>query len=330
MLLITSNSFGQDFVVTQSFNTRLLNNPAFTGFDDGLNRISMVHRAQYISPGTYNLNAFTADTRLCRPKKYVRLGVGFIGSREEQGDGYLKSSYMGSTIGFHLNASKNTLLSMGLSLGLLQQAVNWSKYVFPDQINPWGIDNNLISVNKNLTPSAGLIGVDLSGGILLKHQSKKYYKRSYMIGFSIYHLSKPNIGLVNDYLLPIRTNTHIGLSQEFIKSSMSITAKWIQQDRLKFQAFDANMEIIFNQSFILGLGLRENLNYYLPKNTLFIPISVGFGKPFETNSWRIVFSYDINVGGVKNPFGIFEFALVGNINTSCAKDKSPKLKCTNF
>jgi type IX secretion system PorP/SprF family membrane protein len=326
-------SLGQDFITTQSFNSRLLLNPAFTGYgEEGLTRIGMLHRAQYVSPGTYNLNSFTIDTRLCRPKKGARIGIGLIGSREEQGDGYLVSTFLGSSAGVHLKINKKLIFIMGLSFGIIQQSVNWSKFVFPDQINPWGVDMNAISANRNLTLNSGIIGVDLSGGVILTisdlFESGSGIK--FHVGGSFYHLSKPNIGLVNDYLLPIRTNIHLGLSQEYKKSAYNITAKWIQQDYFQHQSYDIFLENVYNELFVCGIGARANVNNYISKNTLFIPLSIGFMKASDQHNWKFTTSYDINIGGVKNPFGIFEFTIVGNLKAPCSKEKSQKLKCVNF
>lgn len=329
-ILIQQRLIGQDFIITQNFNNRLLNNPAFTGYEDGIYRLCLMNRAQYITPGIYNLNTLTLDTRLCKPNKKARIGIGVLCSREEQGDGYLTAINAGLSAGIHLKLSNYSGLSAGLQLCGVQQTVNWSKFVFSDQINPWGIDKNMVSANNGVATNTGFIGVDLSGGLLYNKVSKVNSDYRYVIGVSAYHLSKPNIGLTGNYLIPIRTNLHAGIAREIKNADLNFTARWIQQDNFNFQSFDVSLQVIYNKNFIGGIGLRDNVNNYILRNTLFIPLSIGLEKALVSNAWRFTLSYDINVGGIINPYGIFEFSIVGSIGSNCAKGKSTLLKCAPF
>jgi type IX secretion system PorP/SprF family membrane protein len=321
--LTAINSSAQDFVFSQVYNNRLFQNPSFTGYEEGVLRASLMHRAQYITPGPYSLNTLAIDRRLCKPDK---IGIGLFASSEEQGDGFLQTAFIGISLGFHQQLNKKYSLSAGMQLSAIQQSVNWSKYVFPDQINAYGIDPNLISANYGLNTNVGIIGVDLGAGILLKKKTR--FGKNFIAGLSIYHLSKPNVGLLNNHQLPIRTNLHFGINYPIYNNELNITCRWIQQDNLNFQSIDINTDLNYKKYFFSGVGLRNNLNRYYYKNILFILLNVGFKKNINNSAFKFGFSYDLPVGSNIGPAGIYELSIIVELGTKCLKSK--KLECVNF
>ncbi len=325
--------FAQDFITSQIYNVRLLQNPAFAGYDEGTSRIGLLHRAQFITPGTFNTNSFTVDKRFCKPKpKIFGIGLGMLANREEQGDGFLKTINVGVILGIHKSLSKSNHLSVGFQFGSIQQSIDWSKLIFSDQINFQGVESKISSAS-NSNPNVGFVGFDLSGGILYKYKNTTG-TGPFILGFSLFHFSQPNIGLINDQILPIRTNFHIGKIWEKTSishlSNFSITGRWIQQNNFNYQSTDINLNITYNNLLISGIGIRNNANKNLPQNMLFILLNVGLSKVFFDNSyWQFLVNYDLNVSGIVGPIGIIELSIVGNLNNKCSKNR--KIICpTSF
>lgn len=331
ILICCKDLFAQDFTTSQVYNVRLLQNPAFAGYEEGNNRVGVLHRAQYITPGTYNINAFTFDKRFCQPKKFG-IGIGAYAIREEQGDGFLKTMHAGIILGIHKKLNESYNLSVGLQFGPIQQSIDWSKLVFSDQIDFSGIDNNKVSAAAATNPNIGLIGFDLSAGILFKYKQRNG-NGPFIMGLSTFHISNPNIGLVNYQQLPMRTNLHIGKTWEKLSinrlSDFSITGRWMQQNDFIYQTVDLNLSATYHKVLTGGIGIRDFANERISKNMLFILMSVGVGKDFYKKSyWKCMINYDINVGGLVGPIGILELSIVGNINNKCAK--SGNIACPNF
>ena len=330
-LFINLQLNGQDFIITQSYNNRILTNPAFTGYEENVYRLSLMNRAQYITPGIYSFNTLTLDKMLCKPSKNIRIGLGLIATREEQGDGFLKTINCGGLLAFHEEINKFWTLSLGMQLSGIYQSVDWSKFVFSDQITHLGIDKDKLSANAALNRNVGYMGLDFNTGILIKGKSRKNnLDRRFVFGISFYHLSKPNIGLLNDHSIPIRSNVHSGVIWKADNYEHHLACGWIQQDNFIFQTFNINYKVIYKQKVIGGIGLRDNINSYFSNNTLFIPFIIGFEKKYNKKPLRVTFSYDLNVGGLVGPYGIFELSIVAAFNSNCSNSKSKELKCVDF
>jgi type IX secretion system PorP/SprF family membrane protein len=322
-------SFGQDFIFSQVHNNRLFQNPAYTGYENGKNRLSILHRAQYITPGPYSLNTLTFDKRLCKPKD---LGLGLLVSNEEQGDGFLRTLFVGGSIGFHKKLTDAVNIHAGMQLSGINQYVSWSKFIFPDQINSYGIDPNLVSSNAGLNNNQGVIGADWNVGLLfeckqkINNQKGEEERNIFIIGGSWYHLNKPNIGLIDhSYQLPFRTNLHADYTFLVSKDEMNLNFAWIQQDNLNFQTYNFNANYIINEKLNGGLGLRDNLNNYIGKNIFFILFNIGFKVDLNNTANKFGFSYDLPIGSYVGPAGIFEFSYSLDFDTKCKKKKD--IKC---
>jgi type IX secretion system PorP/SprF family membrane protein len=332
IFLNCGNLFAQDFITSQIYNVRLLQNPAFAGYDEGTNRIGLLHRAQFVTPGTFNINTFTIDKRFCKPiPKILGIGLGFYGNREEQGEGFLKTINVGFVLGLHKLLFKSHNLSIGLQFGAIQQSIDWSKLVFSDQINYQGIDLK-ISAASNSIPNVGSVVHDIGGGILYKYKKLKGYG-PFILGASFFHISEQNIGLINDHILPIRTNFHIGKIWEKTSidplSNCTVTGRFMQQDIFKYQSYDINLNVTYDNWLIVGIGLRSDVIKNYSQNMHFILLNMGFSKVFFDKSyWQCLVNYDLNVSGVVGPFGIIELSIFGKINSKCSK--SMKIGCPSF
>lgn len=322
----------QDFIFSNPYNIRIIHNPGFTGIDQARLNVNLIHRNQFNPiPGPFNSSAFSSDIGLCKP---YNLGVGLFAINSIQGDGFLTNNNFGLSTAVHIPIKREEAsFSFGIQLGFIQQSVDWSKYVFSDQITYQGINKDINSVNGSINPNVGIIKPDISAGLLfrkriLNNNSNQSF-RFYIIGLSINHFNSPNIGLINNYVLPVSTNFHVGfLNQPFKeKIGFSLNTRLIQQQSFKNTYFDINAE--FSKKGLIGIfALRSNTTNNFQLNTHFIGLGIGYENVFNNNSYKGVLNYDLNISGVSGgSLGVWELSIFLSFDKGCYGSKSRKDVC---
>jgi type IX secretion system PorP/SprF family membrane protein len=321
----------QDFIFSNPYNIRIIHNPAYTGIDQARLNVNLTHRNQFNPiPGPFKSSAFSSDIGLCKPSN---VGVGLFAINSIQGDGFLTNNNFGLSTSVHIQKRKEASFSFGIQMGFIQQSVDWSKYVFSDQITYQGINKVVSSINASISPNVGIIKPDISAGLLFRkrilNNNLKESFRFYMIGLSINHFNNPNIGLINNYVLPVSTNFHIGfLNQPFKeKIGFSLNARIIQQQNFKNSYFDINAE--FSKKGLIGIfALRSNTNNNFLSNTHYLGFGFGYENVYNDNSFKGVLNYDLNISGVSgNSFGIWELSVFLSFNKGCSGSKSRGIIC---
>lgn len=117
-------------MVGHGFFKPMINNPAFTGHQD-LNAM-IISRSQWTDfNGAPQLNLFTLDGNLLNKK--VGLGLSLISDRKgitHRIGGYLNYSY-------RLNINDDTYLMFGVSAGVIDQSIDYSKALVEDPSDPF-------------------------------------------------------------------------------------------------------------------------------------------------------------------------------------------------
>jgi type IX secretion system PorP/SprF family membrane protein len=320
----------QDFIFSNPYNIRIIHNPAYTGIDQARLNVNLIHRTQFNPiPGPFKSSAFSSDIGLCKPSN---VGLGLFAINSIQGDGFLTNNNFGLSAAIHIPTSKNpqSSLSFGIQFGFIQQSVDWSKFVFSDQITYQGIDKNISSVNSSINPNVGIIKPDISSGLIYrKRLTSNNSFRFFMAGLSINHFNMPNIGLINNYILPVSTNTHIGyLNQPYKKEiGFSLNSRFIQQQNFKNIYFDINTEIS-KMGLIAIFAFRSNNSNNFLNNTHYLGFGFGYENVYNDNSYKGVLNYDLNISGVSgDSFGIWELSVFLSFNKGCYGSKSRKDVC---
>jgi type IX secretion system PorP/SprF family membrane protein len=320
----------QDFLFSNPYNIRIIHNPAFTGIDQARVNVNLIHRTQFNPiPGPFKTSAFSSDIGLCKP---ANVGLGLFAINSVQGDGFLTNNNFGLSAAIHIQTSKNpqSNLSLGIQFAFIQQSVDWSKYVFSDQITFQGIDKNVSSVNSSINPNVGIIKPDISSGLIYRQRlTSNNSFRFFMAGLSINHFNMPNIGLINNYVLPISSNFHVGyLNQPFKKEiGFSINSRLIQQQNFKNTYFDVNAEIS-KMGLIAIFAVRSNTTNNFLNNTHYLGFGFGYENVYNDNSFKGVLNYDLNISGVSGEsFGIWELSVFLSFNKGCSGNSSRKKVC---
>lgn len=179
--LIANFSFAQDIHLTQFYAAPLYLNPAFTGANV-CTRVALSYRNQWPGISTaYKTYMVGADHFI--QKKH--LGIGLLVANDEAGSAQLKNSFILPSAAYEINLDRNTSVRLGVQPGIGMRSVNYSKFLFGDQIargdNGPSVDNQIRSK----------VYFDANAGVLL-------YNNNYYLGLAVFHLNKPNVSLLDD------------------------------------------------------------------------------------------------------------------------------------
>jgi type IX secretion system PorP/SprF family membrane protein len=126
-------------------------------------------------------------------------------NRFEEGNGVLARTFLDVVYSHHVVINAKNRLYLGFQGGVFSRSIDWSKLVFPDQLDPkFG---NVFS-SEAIKVIDSRFNADFSGGIAYKHAFKKDY--GIVVGVSSKHITTPEEGLVgfDRAKLPTRNTFH--------------------------------------------------------------------------------------------------------------------------
>jgi type IX secretion system PorP/SprF family membrane protein len=199
VMLASLNSFAQDHMYSQFFNSPLYLNPALTGQFQGDLRMNLIYRNQFTSvPGSLNYISASIDYNI--PK--FGGGIGMLFTRSSEGTAYLAKNNISGIYSYSIG-SEDFVLSFGLQAGITNSTIDWSKLVFGDQI-----DSRLGFINGSVSAAAqpgfnSKFYFDAGGGINL-------VAGEFDLGASLMHVNRPNESFTGTpSKLPMRITGHV-------------------------------------------------------------------------------------------------------------------------
>ncbi len=193
----------QDPHYSQYFLSPVYTNPANTGLFSGKYRFTMNYRNQWSSVTTpYTTMSGGVDMPLTRKrngKNYY--GGGLTLMRDKAGDGgygFIEGMVSGSYF-FSLNKRYAHYLGAGLMIGAAETSVDYDRLRFPDQYNGSYYDPDL--PHYELFGQGRRTYADLSAGLVWSLSLPR--SESYYLGFSVFHLNKPDQSLLEGYHAPL-------------------------------------------------------------------------------------------------------------------------------
>lgn len=314
-ILFYSRGIGQDAHFSQYYSSALYLNPSMAGVEP-YQSFSSNFRQQWRS---IVIPYITSQFSIIQPfhakidsKDRHLGGVGFSFYNDRAGEGNFK------TIGFNVNAAYNLYLvenklqslTFGVQGGLIQKRIDMSNLQWGEQFNPYlggGFDPTVKVDPDNMSANVGRVYPDIGAGVLYYYNSNKVYKKrpiSGFVGYSAYHLNRPNESFTNDFVsrLSLLHKAHAGI--EFrVADKIDISPNVLYMNQFGRQHLNSGIYVSYHlsenkkqisptyltagswyrlkDSFILSFGLG-NENY-----------SFGFSYDFNTSNLR----YDTNGRG---------------------------------
>ena len=341
-LTIGSTLLAQDIHFTQYNMSPMTLNPAMAGKFEGTARIGGIYRSQWSSVinDPYRTPSAWVDAPIIRGfRKQDWIGVGFMLYQDKAGSAGLTHSAakLGATYHLALDKRGNSVLSVGGHYGGEQRKVDINRLQFGDGFNPQGqyIQSQSLD-NGRVLGDAKYNDIDL--GVAFSSRLNK--TMDFTVGFSMYHVFRPNYSLVSSggggpgpnpgpqqgfEKLPRRAVAH----GQF---NISLTDKWDFSPSFLFQSMSGNDEIVvqglagylFNAE--KGITLNMGLGYRLSD-----AINVLVGAKIK--DLTVGLAYDINTSSLRtasNYRGGFEIAANYIIKIYKPAVVDPKVFCPRF
>ena len=284
----------QDVHFSQFITTSTFLNPASTGKYEGNYRATVNMREQYSTfNNAYKTAHFSFDMPLGKKKSKKNTGIGLNIFHDVAGDSKTKTFHGKLNISQTVRLFKKSDFSVGVSVGFAQLSANYTALNWHSQFNGLGYDQNLPSNEQFSARNHSFF--DLSTGFLYRHYGEQQLPLE--IGFAIDHLTTPTLS---------------GSLLDFLPMKYSLIAKQEIQFRKNPQwglvpfAVGSRQSNVYNLNFgILARVLINKLDLS-KKNILFFgagyrhfdAITPQFYLKFN-NKFRVGFSYDINISGLK-------------------------------
>lgn len=290
--VVCSSLQAQDIHFTQYYMSPMTLNPGMIGKFEGTVRIGGIYRDQWASiiKDQFQTPSAFVDAPIVRGfRKRDWVGVGFMLYNDRAGTLGLThgAGKLGASYHFALDKKGNAYLSIGAHYGGEQRKVDVNKATFED-----GILNAPV-------PSADIGRVlgnaqynDIDGGVVLTSKLNK--RMDFNIGFSMYHIFRPNYNLISgaSERLPRRSVVH----GQF---NMRLTDRFSVNPNFLFQTMSGADEIILQ-----GMG-----GYLFdPERDIEITFGVGYRLRDAVNALvggrykdlRVGIAYDINTSQLNN------------------------------
>ena len=280
IICCSHNNYAQDLIFSQYYNSPIHINPAFTGIVAYPN-FTLNHRSQWHNISkAYTTYAVTYD-------QYFRdfnSGVGFVALSDSQGEGALKSVKFGGTYAYNMRFNRDWQLRIGLEAAFNQNSIDWTKFIFLDQINieqgPFNSAGLPFPTDEIQPDNLSTGYFDLSMGLLL-------FTPDFYAGLSLDHLNSPQNGFLSD------NNTGFKATLPLLFSLNAGAQIVFQRDNKKNPTTFISPNVIF----ALQSNFRQiNLGAYMQKDILFGGIWM---RHTIKNIDALIFSAGVNLDAIK-------------------------------
>lgn len=247
---------GQDPIFSQFYNTPLQVNPAFTGNSRGPTFIAN-YRNQWPAFDAYQTYNVSYDQRF----DFFNSGLGFNILSDNAGGGSLRNTKVSGLYSYRLTIDQYSTIKFGLETSFVQSRLDWSKFVFYDQLDPqYGAigPDGIPFQSSEVPPSADKVShtyLDISAGVL-------YYTPQLYAGISFAHMNQPEYSFFDDERnlnpnLPLRTTFIVGNQHTLIKKNDYNYGSYISPSILyarqgDFSQVNAGVLFSLNQLFFGG------------------------------------------------------------------------------
>jgi type IX secretion system PorP/SprF family membrane protein len=313
-VLIAFCAQAQDPHFSQFFASPLTLNPAFTGKFNGNWRLTANTKKQWGGiDNAYQTTSASFDLPLLKksiPENDV-LGVGISGLTDASAAGALKLNYGSISLSYHkaLDEDGYNTIGAGFQGTYASLGLDITKLTFEDELRQTGFQQGTSGEYLGINPLTGknINYLDMNAGVLYSGSSNG--ENNYYLGFSLYHINRPNVSFKNkDWFLTSRTTIHGGGSFP-ISDILDLNVSFIQQFQNK-----ATETVLGGALAILANGDPENpTNLYLGSWMRLGDAIIPY-LGLEVGGLRVGASYDATNSALKTVSQLnknsFEFSII--------------------
>lgn len=285
-------------------------NPALTGMycgERGDYRVTSNYRSQWRALGSKPFSTIAIGYDMPLEKYSDRWGVGGYIINNKAGAGNFSTMNAIASGAYNImDGTDKHYMTAGLQMGLLYKTYDPASYTFDVQYSSslGTFDSSLPNEEDGTLSKNSLFRFDANLGIFYKYKDAEK-KASPSVGFSVYHLTKPNEAFTgNKSHLPMRFVFHTACDIR-INDDFTVTPRILYMNQAK--AYEAN------GGFLLFYKIRKSTLDALAgvdyRHKDAIVAHIGFRQ--DQHYFR--FSYDINtsyLNNYTNGRGAWEFSLI--------------------
>lgn len=311
LTLISSGfSFGQDPNFSQFYNNPVYYNPAMTAIGKGYTFRANARNLWAPIPGRFNTFSGAFEGEILS-----KLGIGVMGFSDVAGEGLLRTTGGYLSYSYRPVETKNFLMQFGVSGGLLNKYIDWSRLTFSDQydevqgqVNP----TQFIAPNTN-----SVLYPDFSSGVSVRFnnssRSKSQKKFMATAGFAINHLNQPKDAFLSDKYLPMKYVVHLNTS--VLLGQYILSPAFIYEEQNEFQTFTIGTSMV-NKPVSVGFWFRNRTYAMSGKSYDSFIFSAGTHLPLsKERTLRVTYSIDFTISRLRtSSFGSHELSLVYDLD----------------
>jgi len=283
LFLLSIFTQAQDVHYSQFNKTKALLNPSLIAYQNDDYEMQIQRRSQWASITT-PFNTFSLSFNAKQVYKGLSMGATIL--NDLAGDSDFSTKGLSFSLANFFNTRNNTIFA-GLQTAFYQRSINY---------------DNLIFIENETFANTELVFFDFAMGI--SNYKKINQNSSLLLGFSSYHLNKPNQSLISSEKVFLNPKYVFHLAYyNRINSKIDVSPT------LYISLQNTDNEIVFGGDLTYELNQEINLKsgVYSRINDAFL-IALGIQKA----NLEIIASYDINTStlvSASNFMGAFEFSI---------------------
>jgi type IX secretion system PorP/SprF family membrane protein len=187
----------QDAHFSQFSSGATFYNPALTGQSGDLNA-GLLYRRQWASLGAdYSLAGTFIDSGLIKEEKSEKskVGIGMLVLKENGGDPGISILRLGLRTAYHAKLNRQSNLSFGLNLGLLQSQLGDVEGKWASQFDGTAYDPNMLSGENFSKRNRSVFDASFGVSYEFRKGSDEIWtneEKVFRLGFAVHHLNRPN------------------------------------------------------------------------------------------------------------------------------------------
>ncbi len=336
LVLLTNSLSAQDPNFTQFFHNNLYYNPGMTAINGGLHLNANYRNLWGPIPSKFNTFSFAADAQAIN-----KIGLGLIAVSDNEGEGNLRTNFVGFHYSYRPIETRNLRLQMGMSGSFVHKHVDFSQFVFSDQLDEVFGDVNPTSFvvpgnNQVMYP-------DFAAGAAVRYNNPNNRTSDYQavttIGFAFHHLTRPRDAFLSEQgRLPRKFVFHANTNIEW--QNVIYAPGLIYERQSNIETFQFGMNIMKYPIFTGFWFRNRNYKFNFKSYDSFI---FNLGAFLKVNDTRMKFTYsfDFTVSRLKTAsMGSHEMSVIihlkdavvfyGLVKRSKRKFSSRFLECVDY
>lgn len=310
---ITQNVLGQDPNFSQFYNNPVYYNPAMAAIGRGYTFRANGRNLWAPIPGRFNTFSAAFEGEVVN-----KLGLGVMGYSDVAGEGLLRTTGGYLTYSYRPVETKNFLMQFGVTGGLINKSIDWSRLTFSDQYNEV---HGLVNTSQFVAPNYNsVLYPDFSAGMAIRFNSQRNRSNSAFkrmiatTGFSFQHLNQPKDAFIRETnYLPLKFVLHGNFS--LLIGDNIYSPGFIFERQNEFQTFTLGMSLV-NKPISIGVWFRNRTYLMSAKSYDSFIFTVGTHLPLpKERNLRITYGVDFTISRLRtSSFGSHELSLIYDLD----------------